>query len=69
MIDHLSLEIEHGTDVVPTVQLDRAVRAGQTVVALDATERAVEGHLSCPGEDGGLAAMRTIQAELLRRRS
>ena len=37
-------------------------------MALYATERAVERHLSGPGEDGGLAAVCTIQTELLRRR-
>ena len=42
MVDHLSLEIEHGTDVVPTVQLDEMVGAGQAVVPLDATECAVK---------------------------
>ena len=49
MVDHLGLEVKHGTDIVPAVQLDGMVRPGKPVVSLDATESAIEGHLPCPG--------------------
>ena len=57
------------TDIVTSVKLDGVVGARQAVVALDSTKGAIQIHLAGPGQDGGLAAVRTIQRELLRWRS
>ena len=55
MVDDLSLQIQHRTDVVSAIKLHGPVCAGQTVVTLDATECAVQAHLTGPGQNCSLA--------------
>ena len=69
MINDLRLQVKHRTDIVTSVKLDGVVCARQAVVALDSTKGAIQRHLAGPGQNGGLAAVRTRQREFLRWRS
>ena len=69
VINDLRLQVKHRTDIVTSVKLDGVVCARQAVVALDSTKGAIQRHLAGPGQNGGLAAVRTIQREFLRWRS
>ena len=60
MINNLGLEVKHRTDVVPAVEFHGTVGAGQAVVTLNSAESPVKGHLTGPGQDGGLAGVRTV---------
>ena len=49
MINDLGLQIKHRTDIVAPIKLNGVIGSRQAVVALYATGRAVERHLSGPG--------------------
>ena len=69
MINDLRLQVKHRTDIVTSVKLDGVVCTRQAVVALDSTKGTIQRHLAGPGQNGGLAAVRTLQREFLRWRN